>query len=163
MNQLAFDEETAKKLEVMYRARDVVRRRALVREALGARAGERVIDVGCGPGFYVAELLEEVGPEGSVLGVDAAEAMLAVAAPGTASRPGVTVLPAGFEHNLLCGVANRRTCGLGLALLQHINFASETVTLLTPVPAARIRIIQCGELYISPEGHELARRVPRGL
>lgn len=79
MNQLAFDEETAKKLEVMYRARDVVRRRAIVREALGAQAGERIIDIGCGPGFYVAELLEEVGPEGSVLGVDAAEAMLAVA------------------------------------------------------------------------------------
>jgi arsenite methyltransferase len=80
MNQLVFDEEMAKKLEVMYQARDVVRRRALVREALGAQPGERIIDVGCGPGFYVAELLEEVGPEGSVLGVDAAEAMLAIAA-----------------------------------------------------------------------------------
>ena len=32
--------------------------------------GQRVLDVGCGPGFYVAELLEEVGPEGSVVGVD---------------------------------------------------------------------------------------------
>ncbi len=80
MSQLVFDEETAKKLEVMYGARDVVRRRALVRETLAAQPGERVIDIGCGPGFYVAELLEEVGPEGSVLGVDAAEAMLAIAA-----------------------------------------------------------------------------------
>jgi arsenite methyltransferase len=80
MSQLAFDEATAKKLEVMYRARDVLRRRAIVRAALGAQPGERIIDVGCGPGFYVAELLGEVGPEGSVLGVDAAEAMLAVAA-----------------------------------------------------------------------------------
>ena len=80
MSQLVFDEETARKLEVMYQARDVLRRRALVREALAAQPGERVIDIGCGPGFYVAELLEEVGPEGAVLGVDAAEAMLAIAA-----------------------------------------------------------------------------------
>jgi translation initiation factor IF-3 len=52
---------------------------------------------------------------------------------------------------------------LGLALLQHINFASETMSLLTPVAAERIRIIQCGEFYVSPEGQELARRAPRGL
>lgn len=91
------------------------------------------------------------------------EGLLAVVAPGTAYPPGSTVLPAGFEHNLLCGVANRRNHGLGLALLQHINFASETLTLLTPVAAERIRIIQCGALYVSPEGQELAQHVPRGL
>ena len=56
------------------------RRRALVREALAARAGERVLDVGCGPGFYAEELLGEVGPEGSVVGIDASPEMLAVAA-----------------------------------------------------------------------------------
>jgi ubiquinone/menaquinone biosynthesis C-methylase UbiE len=80
VSQIAFEEELAKKLEVMYHARDVLRRRAIVRQALGAQPGERVIDVGCGPGFYVAELLEEVGAQGSVLGVDLSEAMLAVAA-----------------------------------------------------------------------------------
>ena len=80
MNQLDFDEETAKKLEAMYQSRDVLRRRALVRMALGAQPGESIVDVGCGPGFYVAELLEEVGSEGSVLGIDPAEAMLALAA-----------------------------------------------------------------------------------
>jgi len=37
---------------------DVLRRRQLVRDALGVTPGERVLDVGCGPGFYVAELLE---------------------------------------------------------------------------------------------------------
>jgi ubiquinone/menaquinone biosynthesis C-methylase UbiE len=77
---LGFDEKTAKALEAVYATRDVRRRRALVHEALAAAPGERVLDVGCGPGFYVAELLERVGPEGSVAGVDLSQPMLALAA-----------------------------------------------------------------------------------
>jgi polynucleotide 5'-hydroxyl-kinase GRC3/NOL9 len=92
-----------------------------------------------------------------------AEGLLAVAAHGTPYSPGVTVLPAGFEQYLLCGLANQRNHGLGLAILKHIDFAEESLTLLTPVPAERIRIIQWGDLYISPDGRELDRRVPRGL
>lgn len=57
-----------------------MRRRSLVQDALGASAGERILDLGCGPGFYVAELLERVGPEGSVAGVDTSKPMLALAA-----------------------------------------------------------------------------------
>jgi arsenite methyltransferase len=79
MAQLEFDESLAKQLEVMYRRRDVMRRRRLVQEALAAQPGEHLVDVGCGPGFYVDELLERVGPDGSVAAVDSAPAMLAVA------------------------------------------------------------------------------------
>lgn len=78
--QLEFDDSLAGYLEALYRTRDVVRRRRLVYEALAAQRAERVVDVGCGPGFYVTELLEQVGPEGSVTGVDGAPAMLTVAA-----------------------------------------------------------------------------------
>jgi arsenite methyltransferase len=77
---LEFDESTAKALEAIYESRDMLRRRSLVVEALGAGAGERVLDVGCGPGFYAADLLERVGPSGAVTGVDASAAMLALAA-----------------------------------------------------------------------------------
>ena len=80
MAQLEFDEAVVKALEQVYSTRDVLRRRALVREALGAQPGERILDIGCGPGFYVAELLEQVGPDGSVVGVDSSPDMLAVAA-----------------------------------------------------------------------------------
>jgi arsenite methyltransferase len=78
--QLEFNAELAAEMEVLYRKPDILRRRALVYEALGAQPGDRILDVGCGPGFYVAELLEQVGPEGSVVGVDASAPMLAVAA-----------------------------------------------------------------------------------
>jgi ubiquinone/menaquinone biosynthesis C-methylase UbiE len=80
MSQLVFDENIARQMETLYRTRDVLRRRALVRAALAARPGERVLDVGCGPGFYTEELLDEVGREGAVVGVDASPQMLAVAA-----------------------------------------------------------------------------------
>src|SRR4051794_13091094 len=80
MSQLAFDEATAHRLEAAYRIRDAVRRRALVRAALGAQQGERVLDVGCGPGFYCLELLDEVGSDGAVVGLDSSPQMLALAA-----------------------------------------------------------------------------------
>src|SRR4030081_3233158 len=70
----------ASQLEVLYNRRDVVRRRHLVREAVAVQPGEHVLDVGCGPGFYVKQLLDQVGGGGSVTGVDVSRAMLAVAA-----------------------------------------------------------------------------------
>jgi arsenite methyltransferase len=80
MNQLVFDEEAARQIEALYLIGDAKRRRAIVRQELGASAGERVLDVGCGPGFYCAELAEDVGASGSVVGLDDSAAMLALAA-----------------------------------------------------------------------------------
>jgi arsenite methyltransferase len=80
MSQLVFDEEAARRIEKIYEIGDARRRRAIVRAALGAQAGERVLDVGCGPGFYCLELLEDVTPSGAVVGVDGSAAMLALAA-----------------------------------------------------------------------------------
>jgi arsenite methyltransferase len=108
MAQLVFDETLAQQMEVVYRSRDVLRRRRLVYEALGAQPGERILDVGCGPGFYASELLDQVEPDGSVVGVDASPQMLAVAAHRCEGRGGVefrqadaTSLPvedAGFDR-----------------------------------------------------------------
>jgi arsenite methyltransferase len=80
VSQLQFDRRLVERLERLYATRDVLRRRELVRAALGARSGDRVLDVGCGPGFYVTELLEAVGRHGLVVGVDGSADMLAVAA-----------------------------------------------------------------------------------
>jgi arsenite methyltransferase len=79
MSQLVFDDKIVEQLEVIYRSRDVLRRRKLVYEALGAKPGDRILDAGCGPGFYTRELLDQVGPEGSVTGIDQSPQMLAVA------------------------------------------------------------------------------------
>jgi arsenite methyltransferase len=79
-NQVVFDEGGSRRLEAVYRIGDVVRRRGLVRSSLAAAPGEHILDVGCGPGFFCAELYEQVGPAGLVVGVDSSPAMLDLAA-----------------------------------------------------------------------------------
>ena len=94
MSQLDFDESTSRALETLYATRDHVRRRELVHEALGAAVGERILDVGCGPGFYVAELCDRVGPTGHVAGVDLSRPMLALATSRVAERDNVELAEA---------------------------------------------------------------------
>jgi arsenite methyltransferase len=94
VSQLEFNEAVVKQLEIVYRSRDVLRRRRLVREALAPKPGERILDVGSGPGFYAAELLDEVGPAGAVVGIDSSADMLAVASHRCADRDNVEFLEA---------------------------------------------------------------------
>jgi arsenite methyltransferase len=89
MSQLEFDDDMATKIEALYRIGDAVRRRRIVRRALGAAPGERILDVGCGPGFYCVELAEEVGQTGSVVGVDSSPAMLELATRRCAGHNGI--------------------------------------------------------------------------
>src|SRR3954451_3358971 len=89
MSQIVFDEKMVSQLEALYATRDVRRRRRLVREAVGAKPGARIVDVGCGPGFHVEEIAEQVGDAGSVVGVDARATMLDVASNRNAARSNV--------------------------------------------------------------------------
>lgn len=91
VGQLVFDQDAAEQFDLRYRTRDMVRRRALVRDALGARPGDRILDVGCGPGFAIAELVDQVGSTGSIVGVDRSPQMLATAARRCAAFPNVTL------------------------------------------------------------------------
>jgi len=76
---LQFDEENAKQVGTAYMTPDVVEQRRAVRELLALQPGERVLDIGSGPGFLADEMAAEVGPDGAVRGVDASESMLAIA------------------------------------------------------------------------------------
>ena len=89
MSQISFDRETGERLERAYGARDILRRRAIVYEALRPSPGQRILDAGCGPGFYVAELAEKVAPDGVVVGVDRSPDMLGLAAARSAGRSNV--------------------------------------------------------------------------
>ena len=92
MSQLQFDADTARRIEALYQIQDAVRRRELVRAALAAVLGDRVLDAGCGPGFYRLELSQTVGSSGSVVGVDSSPAMLQLAQARCAGRDNVGLL-----------------------------------------------------------------------
>jgi len=121
VSQIEFDEGVARSLERLYQTDDVLRRRALVLGAAAARPGDAVLDVGCGPGFYVADLAGTVGSSGRVVGVDSSAQMLAIAARRT-SEPHVefhegvaTSLP------IADGIFDRALC---VQVLEYVNDAT---------------------------------------
>jgi polynucleotide 5'-hydroxyl-kinase GRC3/NOL9 len=86
------------------------------------------------------------------------EGIVAVAAAAMSVPPHIKAMPMGFERHLLCGLSNRRRQGIGLGILQRIDFAHDTLSLLTPVPSGEIRVLQFGDMYIGSDGRELGRR-----
>ncbi len=78
-HMLEFDDETARRLETLYMTPAVVARRREFLEFLALRPGERVLHVGCGPGFLAAEMADAVGATRRVCGVDLSDSMLAIA------------------------------------------------------------------------------------
>src|SRR3954449_95967 len=87
MSTLRFDENAARSIQRLYSTPDVVHQRAEVLALLAAQPGERVLDVGSGPGFLVASLADAVGPHGAVHGVDPSEPMNAAARELVGTRP----------------------------------------------------------------------------
>lgn len=90
---LRFDDEAARRLERMYQGADAVRRRRAALRLLALQPGERILDIGCGPGFVAAELGEAVGPAGAVHALDTSPAMVELARRRCAASPWITVAP----------------------------------------------------------------------
>lgn len=76
-------------LFAMTRGREARFRQEVLKQAAIA-PGQRVLDVGCGPGTQAIAIARQVGPHGAVTGVDVAPEMLAVAR-RRADRSAVTV------------------------------------------------------------------------
>jgi ubiquinone/menaquinone biosynthesis C-methylase UbiE len=74
-----FDETASRRLLQTYLTPDIVGQRHLVLAAVRPTPGERVLDIGSGPGLLAGELAATVGPEGAVEGIDVSESMLAIA------------------------------------------------------------------------------------
>ena len=68
---LSFDAKKIASLDRVYSSPQIVEQRVQLRAAIGAQAGERGLDVGCGAGHMVCELAAEVGPTGHITGIDA--------------------------------------------------------------------------------------------
>jgi SAM-dependent methyltransferase len=87
MSMLQFDDDAARHIRRVYSTPDVVQQRAEVIALLAAQPGERVLDVGSGPGFLVASLADAVGPGGAVRGLDQSAPMNAAARDLIKERP----------------------------------------------------------------------------
>jgi SAM-dependent methyltransferase len=75
-----FDDRESRRVEAIYLTPDVVAQRARALEALGLARGERVADLGCGPGLLALEMAHRVGMQGEVQAMDLSASMLALAA-----------------------------------------------------------------------------------
>ncbi len=76
---IEFDAAASRGIEVAYLTADVVAQRVEVQGALDVRPGERVLDIGSGPGLLAEALAATVGPKGRVCGIDTSEPMLEMA------------------------------------------------------------------------------------
>ncbi|HVE95644.1 MAG TPA: methyltransferase domain-containing protein [Pseudonocardiaceae bacterium] len=99
---MLYDADTSRRVEATYTTPDVIEQRRQVLGTLALQPGERVLDIGSGPGFLAVEMAAAVGPAGEVQGVDVSGSMLVLAearevsagsAPVTFRRGGAEQLP----------------------------------------------------------------------
>jgi arsenite methyltransferase len=147
----------------MYEIGDARRRRRLARAALAAAPGERILDVGCGPGFYCAELLDEVGESGWVTGIDSSPTMVALAARRCAGHDNVDLL----EGEALALPVPDESFDAALAV-QVIEYVTDVEKALAELwralrPGGRVLIwdIDWDTLSVHSEDAELSERVIR--
>jgi arsenite methyltransferase len=88
---IEFDEAAARTIEAVYQTPDVVEQRRAVSAALDLRPGERVLDVGCGPGLLAQAMAEAVEPGGLVHGIDPSPSMVEMTRRRTAAVAGARV------------------------------------------------------------------------
>jgi ubiquinone/menaquinone biosynthesis C-methylase UbiE len=95
---LKFDSETSRILESMYTAPEAVAQRRVVLQMLQLCLAEKVLDIGCGPGFLVKDLARAVGREGKVSAIDISESALALARKRCAEHSCAEFRPAGANY-----------------------------------------------------------------
>tara|TARA_B110000091_G_scaffold204501_1_gene239252 strand:- start:485 stop:1267 length:783 start_codon:yes stop_codon:yes gene_type:complete len=76
---IIYDKKAAQNIELSYQTPEIVRQRNQTLEALALRAGEQVLDVGCGTGLLVHDMSSTIGLQGRIVGVDFSNDMLELA------------------------------------------------------------------------------------
>ncbi|WP_209599705.1 methyltransferase domain-containing protein [Ruegeria sp. HKCCSA071] len=73
---MEYDDAAAERLEAVYLGPDVVSQREDTLQRISVQKGERVLDIGSGPGFLAAQIADQTGPGGEVVGIDISEQMV---------------------------------------------------------------------------------------
>jgi polynucleotide 5'-hydroxyl-kinase GRC3/NOL9 len=149
------------------RPRDRLQRERARAAAFAAYFKEaRRLEVGFDEMVFQRSLLfagEPVALEGALYAERTSEGIVAVTEKCSAGPDISKRLHPGFERNLLCGVADEHDRGIGLALLESIDFSRRRLSLMSPVAAEKLRVLQFGDLYLALDGRELGRVGRAGL
>lgn len=74
---MEYDDAAAERLEAVYLGADVVAQREDTLRRISIQKSERILDIGSGPGFLAAQMADQTGPDGKVIGIDISEQMVA--------------------------------------------------------------------------------------
>lgn len=119
------DDRAVRQVEACYLTADVTAQRDAVLRMLVPRPGERILDVGSGPGLLACAIGEAVGPHGEVLGVDTSRAMVASAGRRCAHLPQVR-----FEVADACRLPVADQAFDAVACLQVLEFVADVAAAL---------------------------------
>lgn len=89
MSNLTFADDMAHLQRTLAQCHDLMIRRGAVLQELNLRTGERVLEVGCGGGFYAYEAARCVGATGRVCAIDISQDQIAAARTRCAEFPWV--------------------------------------------------------------------------
>lgn len=113
--------------------------------SLGLRNGDRVADIGCGPGVHLRHFHERVAPDGEVVGIDTSSERLGVAAAMLRDEVerGTVRLVEGDLHNLDSGLGQFDLAWMSL-VLHHEDIPVDVIRGLRKivVPGGRIAILE---------------------
>jgi len=84
---IQFDEKLSRRVRQVYSTADIVAQREAVLLALNPMPGERILDIGSGPGLLAASVAARIGETGSLEGIDISESMVALSRHQCASLP----------------------------------------------------------------------------
>ncbi len=75
---IQYDEAWVQRLLRLYSNPDVVKQREIVLAALNLQPGERILDIGSGPGLLIEDMAAVIGPAGSICGIEISAPFIAL-------------------------------------------------------------------------------------
>ncbi|QLG49744.1 methyltransferase domain-containing protein [Natrinema halophilum] len=156
-----FDSKEAAGVESLYQTDAAERRRRFVRTTLEPQPGERVLSIGCGPGFEPVELADAVTSDGRVDAIDASEPMIHLAKKRCEDHENVTV-----QHGLATelpvedGAFDAATSVQVFEYIEDLDAAlSELERVLRPGGRAAVYATDWDSLVWNAADRERSRRV----
>lgn len=135
-------------------------------QLLQLNSGQRVLDVGCGPGIDTCAIAESVGPDGQVIGLDYDPEMVVLAQQRARQHNYVdrvehltgsaTALPFNDDYFDSC-----RSDRLFMHLAQPVTAAAEMVRVTKPGGRVLIADVDCHSISIDSSEIDIERRLMR--